>query len=399
MSASLPTAALALAFALLGCEQPQPRWDEDVYVWQRVWSEPVLTAVRQASPYVDRFRILSAQWRQDDPPLVVDLAPGRDVFRARRIVPVARLDGSRLSAEPSAVAEVLTGQIQVFRAAGAQVNAVEIDHDTATAAVGDYARWLGELRRELPQDLALWITALPDWRHAPEIERLLDQVDHYTLQVHAVSGDPSGLMDGSDAEGWVRAFSEISQTPFSTALPTYQLRAGLDAAGEIQFLEAESPVPARAAEERWLFTAPQELVEWQWNIQLDQPKQMAGIAWYRLPIEGDRSVISMGTFQTILEGQFPESEIELALEPVREGGDTYDATVINHGPHDGAWPESIELPPGCQVGETVNGFVADRQGGRISHPQPGLLKAGESIAAGWVRCAETPDETTTDSAG
>lgn len=386
MTPGLSFAAITLTLALLWCEQPVPEWDEDVYVWRTKWSEPVLDAVRRASPYVDRFRILSAQWDQDAPPLLVDLEPGREVFRARRIVPVARLDGARISATPEAVAEALASQINVFRKAGAQVEAIEIDHDTT--AVADYARWLVELRSELPEDLELWIKALPDWRHASQIEQLLDQVDRYTLQVHAVAGGSSGLMDANEAERWVRAFSKISRTPFYTALPVYQIRAGVDTQAETQSLEAGSAVPAGAASQQWLFAPPQELFEWQMAIELDQPDEAVGIAWYRLPVTGDPDVISMATFQTLLGGGLPEAEIELVLDPVPEESGAFDGTLVNHGPHDDAWPARTALPSGCQVAETTNGFAADHQGEHISHPQAGLLKSGKAIAVGYVRCSK-----------
>jgi hypothetical protein len=383
--------AAALAATLCGCAPPDARWEQDVYVWQRVWTQSVSDAVRETSPFVDRFRVLSAQWRANDVALVVDLRPDADLFRGAEVVPVVRLDGSRLSVQPKDVAAALSAQVQKIRAAGARVTAVEIDHDTATAAVGDYAAWLGKLRGELPRDLELWITALPDWRHSPNIEGLLDRADRYTLQVHAVIGTGSDLMNGEAAERWVRTFSQLSETPFHVALPTYQLRAGMSAAGDIRFLEAEAPLPARAAQEKRLFVAPAELIEWQRRLKEDRPQRLEGIAWYRLPIEGDRSVISTATFQAMLEGRPPETAFVLTLDQVREGSSTFDIAIVNRGIHDGAWPGKIDVPQGCRIGETANGFVAERRDNAIRHPAPGLLKTGEAIAAGYLRCSSEID--------
>lgn len=377
-----------LAVAVLGGCDRQSQRQQDVYVWQRVWTPAVVDAMRQASEHVDRFRILSAQWRVGDEPVVVDLSPGQEAFGEKEVVPVVRLDGTRLAATPEDVAAVLDAQIAMLQAAGASVVAVEIDHDTATAAVGDYADWLSRLRSALPDDLPMWITALPDWRHSPDIARLLDGVDAYTLQVHAVSENGAKLMDTELALGWVRDFGRLSRTDFYAALPTYQLRAGLDEAGELAFLEGEAAVAATAAIERSLFVPPGELVEWVSRVSQDAPRSLVGLVWFRLPIAGDGTVIGMETFLEMTRGRLPEATIEPRLDPTAAGASSFDVSLINHGPHDEAWPAFTELSAGCIRGDGVNGFEFDARSARFKHEHPGLLRVGQTLQVGWVHCEE-----------
>ena len=374
-----------VAAVLAGCDQSAP-WQRDVYVWQRVWTPAVVDAVEQASPHVDRFRILTAQWRVGDAPVVVDLVPGREAFAGQQLVPVVRLDGTRLAIAPKDVAAMLDEQIAMFEAAGAMVISVKIDHDAATAAVGDYADWLARLRAELPDDLALWITTLPDWRHSPDIAQLLNGVDAYTLQVHAVTDNGAKLMDTELALDWVQAFDQLSRTDFYAALPNYQLRAGLDESGERVFLEGEAEVAATAAIERSLFVAPGELAEWISRLSLNTPRSMAGLVWFRLPVAGDRNNIGLQTLNALLNGDPLSADVRVLASRISEDSSNFDLWVANHGPHDGGVPSHIYLPSACLSGAGVNGFDYLSRPARLVVDHPGLLRAGKRLVVGWVRC-------------
>lgn len=381
-----------LALAVAACSKPSVSWQQDVYVWQRVWSDSTQHSIVHLTPAAGRLRVLVAQYGGGQAPVEVDLDRPLAVLPGRSVVAAIRIDGTRLEVAPRALWNAIAAQLARLRGAGAELVALEIDHDTATAAVGDYAAWLARLRSQVPGDLPLWITALPDWRHSPDINRLLASVDRYTLQVHAVAGNGQWLMDGDLAMEWVNAFADRSATPFFVALPTYQLRAGLDGAGELRFLESETVVPARAGDERMLFMPPQELDEWIASLKADSPGNLLGLAWFRLPVREDRATISLATLNALIEERELHSDIELLAEPVRAGAIAFDLSLLNHGPHDTAWPNEISLPSDCAGGEGANGFQIQRQPARLIHRQPGLLKAGEAISSGWVRCTRASSE-------
>jgi len=374
------------------CGKPTADWQQDIYIWQRIWSASTQNSVDDLTPAVARHRVLVAQFNGQQAPVLVELDEALPALAGRLAVATVRIDGSRLDVAPDGLWSAIESQLTRLRGAGAELVALEIDHDTATAAVGDYAAWLARLRSELPGDLPLWITALPDWRNSLDIARLLDGVDLYTLQVHAVAGNGQWLMDGDLAMEWVNAFAEASATPFYVALPTYQLRAGLDGAGELRFLESEAVVPARAGDERMLFVPPRALAEWIATLKADAPDQLLGLAWFRLPVREDRANISLATLNALIEGRDLVSDIELLAEPVRPGASTFDLSLLNHGPHDTGWPHEIGLPADCASGEGANGFQVQRQPARLVHRQPGLLKAGEAVSAGWVRCSRLAGE-------
>ena len=380
-------AALMLILVLAGCQPVSHDWQQDIYIWQRSWGASSAQAVDGLSPEIVRHRILVGQWgAAGQSEFQLDLGPILEALPSRNVVPVLRLDGTRLPVSPRQALDRALEVITALRGAGVRVSALEVDHDTATAAVGDYAVWLQAVRDGLPADLALWVTTLPDWRHSPEITMLLASVDAYTLQVHAVLGNREGLMDMGLARQWVADFSALSNTGFFVALPTYQLRAGLDLAGGLRFLEAEAPVPARSADERFLFVSPAGLSEWVAALRRSRPDNLLGLAWFRLPIAEDRANISLGTLNALVEGRPIQAALELLAEPVRVGAMTYDLSWVNHGPHDAAWPAEVALPAGCSTGGGANGFQIDRSAEQLRHSRPGLLRPGDRIGAGWVRC-------------
>ena len=216
--------------------------------------------------------------------------------------------------------------------------------------------------------------------------RLLNGVDAYTLQVHAVSDNGAKLMDTELALNWVKAFGRLSRTDLYAALPTYQLRAGLDETGDLVFLEGEAVVAATAAIERNLFVPPGELVEWISRVSLDEPHSFSGLAWFRLPVAGDRNNIGLQTLKALLDGEPLSADVRVQASRVREGSANFDLWVANLGAHDGGVPSTIALPKACLSGAGVNGFEYLNGPARLVVEHAGLLRAGDRIAVGWVRC-------------
>ena len=165
----------------------------------------------------------------------------------RPLVAVVRLDGQLPQLDAQRAREEITALLAEWKAAGLAPQALEIDHDCASARLPGYTRFLAELRQALPAGMHLGITALPAWLSSPDLDALLAQVDGSALQVHGVSAPEQGLFDADKALDWARRWSERSDRPFLLALPAYG--AGLIAGTGGAQVESEAPLawPASAA--------------------------------------------------------------------------------------------------------------------------------------------------------
>lgn len=273
--------------------------------------------------------------------------------------------------------------------------AIEIDHDSATARLGDYARWLHEFRQGWGTQSAVWITALPDWRRSDSLSELLDAVDAYTLQIHAIDANSNELIDRKDALAWIAQFEARSATSYFVALPTYAMRVGKGHDGDVRFVESGSRVGAMAANEQTLFSDPSELASLAATLQTTRSRQRRGIVWFRLPVPDDRSTLSLSTFSALVAGGELERKVEAGLVPVQSGAMTFDVTLINAGAHDTGLPRAILLGDGCEAGDTSSGYRASPNRQLLNRTSQGLLHSGQARPVGWIRCASSVPSTPT----
>ena len=390
-----PVAAGACRCLVAGCDQPSP-WQRDVYIWQRVWTSAVVDAMQQASPHVDRFRILSAQWRVGDEPVVIDLSPGREAFRGQQVVPVVRLDGTRLAVSPEDVAAVIDGQVSLFEAAGAAVVAVEIDHDTATAAVGDYADWLARLRKVLPADLPLWITALPDWRHSPDIARLLNGVAAYTLQVHAVSDNGAKLMDTELALNWVRLLVGYRALICMLRCRLTSCGPGWMRPAMWCFWKVKPWWPPRRPSSAVCSSHPANWLNGfqgcRWTSRVPLPAWSGFVCRWLVTARSSDGDVS-GSCRCSARpcrrrGLEPRSGTNHAA-----GASSFDVSAGDqyHGPHDDAWPvgaSNCRTAAAAAMVSTASTSMPASKAVPFNHQHPGLLRVGQTLKVGWVHCEE-----------
>ena len=381
-------ALLALsAVTLLSAACSRTPLDHDVYVWQRKWTPALQDALAQSADTWQRVRVLAVQWPESGAPIEIDLQSAAATLAGRQVVLVMRVEGARVDTDPTQVAKLAQAQVQRLVATGGRVVALEIDHDTATSRVADYAAWLARLPTQDPiRGLPIWITALPDWRHSKALHQLLDTADSYTLQVHATLDPSSPLMDVEQARDWVMAFAKTSATPFFVSLPAYQLMAGMDANGQVRFVEAEARVAGRAEDERLLFTSPLVLQGWLANLDTWRPHTLRGIAWFRLPSVEDRQALSLPTLLALVTATPLQSKLRMHVTPTRPGAATFDLALHNAGPHDAELPAQISVPTGCRIGDGAAGYRALDAQPILQRHGSGLLRAGSRLGLGWARC-------------
>jgi len=196
LSALLVAAVAALAAAILFA-RPGRRASgplrQEVYVWQRSWTQPVRAAVAQHATNFSALAVLKAEisWKEKKPRLVrvaLDYAKlshaQRPVGIALRIGPFAGPFATNDSVgffvtETAAalVAEARTNQIELAE--------LQIDFDCAESKLDGYRVWVETIQQRVAP-LPVTITALPSWLDSRAFRRLAVVATNYVLQVHSV---------------------------------------------------------------------------------------------------------------------------------------------------------------------------------------------------------------------
>ena len=309
--------SLALTVLLLaGCEQPPPpALDQQLYIWQRQWTPAHESALRQSQGDFSSLRVLALQafpgagWSRAriDPALLK--ADGRP------LIAVIRLDGQLKALDQDEVIAQIQQVLGDWQAQGLTPVGVEIDHDAGNARLPAYGKFLGQLRKVLPVNVRLSITALPAWLDSPALPGLLETVDSSVLQVHAVSDPRQGLFDPKQARHWAQRWSDVTTRPFYLALPAYGVALLTQESGA-PVVESEVPID-HGGERRELLADPQQVAGLAADLRAYPPKHLAGLIWFRLPLAGDRRAWSLTTLGAVARGDNLDLSLIHISEPTR----------------------------------------------------------------------------------
>lgn len=390
-SCSWRSAAIALIGLLLaGCSSKAlPPLPHSVYVWQRVWEPALRQSVAETPAYATSLRVLAMQFGGGG---IVTPGVEWDAVRAAGlpVTFVVRIDGASGVApdQLDRFLSALRGLDDTRRAYGFGRFDLEIDHDCATARLDAYAELLARIRADGKYVDTLSITALPAWRDAPALDAVLRQVDASVLQVHAVSDPARGLFDGVQAQQWVADWARRSpEKPFLVALPAYGARLKLDRDGSVVAVESEQRLPARSAADREVHVDPREIAAWLDELRTRGYPNLAGIAWFRLPHDGDERAWARRTLRAVVTGRPLQAVLRVATT-LRDNG-AVDVSLHSDGTIDAALPRTLAIEGNCTAGDGVNGYRLTRGARwRFEHPDAEPLRAGDGRLVGWLRCAD-----------
>lgn len=374
---------ITIALLLAGCQRPVVQLPHEAYVWQRQWTAAVVEALAQPAR-VSGLRVLAlevdgAVMHRTAPDLAALARDGRPVWL------VVRIEGSRLPLAAVALAPVLGELAADWQQAGIRLAGIEIDHDTASAALGDYARWLHALRPQLTAGLPLSITALPTWMDHAALSEVLAAVDGSVLQVHAIAHPRAGLFEAGRAEHWVRAYAALAPHPFRVALPAYGVRV-LVSDEQVTAVDAEAAIPTTGAAGVELRADPAHVAALLTALSEDPPESLAGYLWFRLPVAGDRRSWSARTLAAVIGGQPLAARFVLEVRP--SAGAAVDLALVNRGNLDAA-PPSLNLPAECTAGDGIGQYQRVSPAPiRFDPVSAARLPAGARMAVGWARCAQ-----------
>ncbi|AVJ15833.1 hypothetical protein CLM71_01040 [Serratia sp. MYb239] len=389
-AAALLLVLLAFGAWLAGRHQAlsaPPVWDQQVYLWQRVWSAQHAPALAASRDLFSSLRILALQLHPREGLRVMPVDTALLKQDGRPLWLVARLDGSQPRWDEERLYSRLLQLVQQYRAAGLSVVGIEIDHDAATARLPQYRDALRRLRRQLPADVQLSITALPAWLDSPQLPALLRQVDSSVLQLHAVLSPQQGLFDSRLALRWTQRYAQVTNKPFRIALPAYGMGlVGVDAQGA----QVESEASLRVAGSlRELTVAPQHIADFLQRLSAHPQPHLRGVVWFRLPLAGDRRAWSMNTLRRVIRQQPLHSRWQVKMRPQPQQNGLYDLIIANDGPADAPLPTAVTLAAGdCLAADAVGRYRLDSTATQLRFIRTGdeLVRAGQSRPLGWLRC-------------
>ncbi|MBS0192815.1 MAG: DUF3142 domain-containing protein [Proteobacteria bacterium] len=361
---------------------------ESVYIWQRMWLPANIAALADSRGLFSELRVLAAQDQPGEGWIQARVHLPSLKSDGRAVRPVIRLDGRLPTLNADEVAGKAVVLIDAWRAAGVQVDGVEIDYDCAASKLDGYAKLLATLKAKLPGGITLSITALPSWMDSPALAGVLAQADEAVLQVHAVTDPTHGLFDPKQAQAWIEKFAQTDSKPFRVALPAYGSALVVDAQGHTVGVESEAGLPV-AGQRLELFADPQAVANMVHALREKPPAHLTGFVWFRMPLPGDRRAWPLATIAAVIAGR--ELHADFVSDVVANGNGAFDVSVRNTGNLETLLPASVEVAgKGCSDADALPGYEVDRGGGKLRFVRESrfTLPATQSRPLGWVRCSQ-----------
>jgi hypothetical protein len=276
----LLAACLSLCACSVGSSQPAPaRWTTGFWFWQGSSVDPAYSGQQVDALFVQvgTLQKRSVGWARLEvggngewhayASLPDRLPPAREVWL------VWRFDGRGVP-DVEAVAPIvegLAGLLHGPRSRRLNIAGIQLDIDSPTSDLPQYAVFLRELRERLPAGMRISITALLDWfRDGAGIDRVIAQTDEFVPQFYDL-GDPAGAGDYAiaariDAARWGPVFNRLGK-PF---------RIGISCFGRARVLLPEGP-NAHARRLSGLYGSLRPLdVALNPALQLNAPRNPAG---------------------------------------------------------------------------------------------------------------------------
>lgn len=354
-----------------------------MYVWQRVWTPAVTTAMERADSYTAGWRILVAEtdlrgaWKELSPVVAAEGVTPKSLTAVIRIEGQGGLEDSEKLA-----AQFLTW---VRAQPTGRWTTLEIDYDCPTRQLRGYVGLMRSLRGALPASMHLSLTALPTWISSPDLPTLLSVADESVLQVHSVLDPRRGLFVSGVAMSWTKSYSRVTDKPFSVALPDYGSRVAWDEAGHLLSVLSEEAATQSGPVQKELEADPRDVAAFLEQLRAKHARNLTGIVWFRLPVEGDQRIWSLYCLESVIQGRPLISRRAVSAE--RDSFGAYRVIVSNVGTVDMSLPRTVRMNS-CVQADGLTGYVVRHQSNGLTFVtgRSTMLRVGERVAIGWTRC-------------
>jgi hypothetical protein len=375
--------AAVLGLARSSVVSPPPLL-QDAYVWQRVWTPALLSALQSSRDVVAEWRVLAAETDAAGTLRPIAVNWSALATTGRPVIAVIRIDGSLRHWNEDSLLAKIGDLVAGWRQLPFPPVGLEIDYDCGTAQLASYAGFLVRLRSKWYGRLS--ITALPTWLSSPAMDQVVAAADETVLQVHAVRAPQNGLFDPDLARQWVDAFDRRTTTRFRVALPDYGARIVRRDDGSILAIESEEPRLAGGDQATEILAKPADVARLLADLVRMPPDHFAGIVWFRLPTADDARTWSPETWRAVMAGRDLHTQLAVFARASATPG-MVDIVLVNRGSIDAELPRTVGLPQGCTLADGINGYALDAQNISLHRLQTALLRAHRERTIGWMRCA------------
>jgi Protein of unknown function (DUF3142) len=376
---------------------------QEVYVWQRAWTEPVRQAVLEHGREFSNIVVLAAEvtWNHGKPEVARVPVDFDSLAKAQRPVGLALRIGpfsgpfTTNDIAARALADLAGAIVQNAMGHHVTPSELQLDFDCAESKLAGYQTWVEFLRQRIAP-IPLTITTLPSWLKRPEFRHLVAATDGFVLQVHSLekprSPDaPFTLCDPQVALAAVESASGLG-VRFRVALPTYGYLIAFATNGQFIGLSAEGPAkswPTNAIL-REVRSDPIALAELAQSLATHAHPNLSGIIWYRLPTIVDNLNWRWATLGAIVQSQLPRESVHAQLRRVEAG--LVEIKLANDGELDISSRLAITIrwqDARLVAGDGLHGFELVEGNSSTANLKTGTnaprLTAGEQWTIGWLR--------------
>ena len=291
---------------------------QDVYVWQRAWTQPVRDAVAAHATNFSEVVPLRAEisWA-DSKPQMIRVALDKSLLaethtRIGLALRIGTYPGPFTTNDAAIqfISDAAASIVADAKSNGIALYELQLDFDCASSKLDGYGVWLQTIQRRVAP-LPVTITALPSWLNKSSFARLASLATNYVLQVHSAERPKSfeakySLCDPKAARRAVERAGKIG-VPFRVALPTYGYDMAFDERGEFISLAAEGQRPnwPNNSKIRMVYASTADISEMIRDWTSSRPEAMRGVIWYRMPVQSDQRNWSWKTLQSVMSGRDP----------------------------------------------------------------------------------------------
>lgn len=404
MTKALRTAALILVIVFLA--SIAYAYDNVIYIWQRNWDSYLEDAISDIQNTTGYFTVLCGDLKFEGERPAVTLVDIKWPYLTQTETSATlafriNTQASKFFATDTiySIADNIKDAIgkAIKSAPQNEIVGIQFDYDCPTSKLKDYARFVKIMKERLRpfkeklSEFNISITALPTWLENNDFKELIQATDYYVLQLHSFelpkdADQANRIFPADKALSYAKKASDLKH-PYYISLPTYGYEVAFTKDGDFVGLRAENmPVLWRQDIVRKVIMAdPKEILSFLQEIERNQPKNLLGFYWFRIPLKSDEFNWDIKALKCVLSGQKPNVNFKLELVKPKDG--LYEVYLVNSGEQNIFNEVSFEInwlegsQPLYDLMERFNGVKLEN-GIRISGAAPYV---GQKILVGWFR--------------